>query len=428
LLAVGWLAEVAGVPASIWGPGFLLVMLIAVPVSIAIAILRHDLYDLDRLVGSSVTWIATSVVSALIFAGATYAVGTVIGADSRVSVPTAAFVTALVLLPLHRIVHGRVDRLIDRERAVMFGEVDRFVTWVRDGEVEPEAVEALLRTVLRDDGLRLLLCAPGEDQYVDMQGRPATPASPTVVALHSNQTHVGVLTLSSAGRRARRQAAAVAVRARLPIEMARLRLELRGAVAEVTASRARLLVASTTERRRLERDLHDGAQQQIVAVGMRLRSIQRTVERDHRMSAELDAAVDALESTVKELCQLAHGVRPARLNDGLAAGIHDLVATSPIPVEVSVPDLDLPEQTITTIYFVVSEAVTNVWKHARASRLRIVVTDQEGSVAVEVCDDGVGGADPGFGITSIRDRVAALGGQVQLISPAGGGTTVLVTV
>jgi signal transduction histidine kinase len=232
---------------------------------------------------------------------------------------------------------------------------------------------------------------------------------------------------ASSARRLRR-ARELAVEARLPIEVSRLRLELRGALDDVRASRARLAEAGERERKRLERDLHDGAQQQILAVGMQLRSVQRHLDPSGAEHRELDAAVAGLEATVAELRRLAHGVRPARLDNGLAAALRDLVRHSPVPVELDVADVEVPDLVATTVYFVVAEALANVHKHGAAGRVRLSLANSGGTVRACVRDDGVGGAGEGFGLTSLRDRVASAGGELWLSSPAGAGTEVRVEV
>ena len=213
--------------------------------------------------------------------------------------------------------------------------------------------------------------------------------------------------------------------ARLPIEVSRLRLELRGALDDARASRTRLAVAGERERHRLERDLHDGAQQRLVAVGMQLRTVQPGLNGEAH--AELDRAVDMLEETVKELRRLAHGVRPARLDDGLATALRSLTHDSAVPVELSMSDAvtaDISDLAASTIYFVVAEALANTHKHARADRVYLSV-EQAGHV-LRACirDDGIGGAVDGFGLLSLRDRVAAAGGTLTITSPPGSGTEI----
>ncbi|MBX5442641.1 MAG: hypothetical protein IRZ32_14080 [Solirubrobacteraceae bacterium] len=185
--------------------------------------------------------------------------------------------------------------------------------------------------------------------------------------------------------RLRRRAREAAVEARLPIEVSWLRLELRDALTEVTASRTRITTATTEASRRLQRDLHDGAQQQIVAVGMRLRSLQHRFAPPPALDRELDQAVDALAATVEELRRLAHGIRPSLLDDGLPAALYALAEDSPVPVSLDIAGLadapgaarpapaDLPDLAATTAYFVVSEALANAFKHADAASVTVRV-------------------------------------------------------
>jgi signal transduction histidine kinase len=425
LLTLGWLADLSGVRADVAYAAFMAVVLIAIPLAVAVAILRHDLYDIDRLLGSSLAWLLTSLLAAGLFAATVSVIGEAVSASSRVDVTGAAFVTALVLLPLHRLLHERVAAIVDRERAFMLARVDAFVARVRDGETEPEEVVAQLRAALSDPGLDLLLRLPGTSEYVDVDGRPARPRGPHRIELRSGEVELGTLLLGRSSARRLRQARLAVSRARLPIEVIRLRVELRRALAEVSASRARLVAATTAERRRLERDLHDGAQRQIIAVGMRLRALQARVDSDAAAYEELDAAVAELEGTVSELRRLAHGVRPSQLEDGLAAALRTFVASSPIPVELSVADVELSDVRATTAYFVVAEGLTNALKHASATRFEARVAEDDGRVVVEVRDDGVGGAAPAFGLTSLGDRVAAAGGTLSVTSPPGGGTALV---
>ena len=431
LLAASWVALAAGVAGDDAFAGFLVVLLVLIPAAVTISILRHDLFDVDRLLGEGLAWFLTTVVSAGIFAAAVATSGELFGRDTPVGITGAAFVTALCLLPLHRVLVGVVGRFVDRDRHVVLARVRQFVAAVRDGSAEPEDVETLLRGLLDDPGLRVLLRRPGapEAAFVDIDGTPAPvdPAAPQV-ALRTGDAPVGVLVLGNGSARRLRRAREVAVEARLPIEVSRLRLELRGALDDVRASRARLAEAGEEERRRLERDLHDGAQQQILAIGMQLRSVQRRLGTSDPVREELDHAVAALEATVGELRRLAHGVRPARLDNGLAPALRDLVRHSAVPVDLDVADVDVPDLAATTVYFVVAEALANVHKHGDARHVQLTLTNGNGTVRACVRDDGVGGATDGFGLTSLRDRVASAGGELWVSSPAGAGTEVRVEV
>lgn len=431
LLAGGWIAQGLGAPVGVAYAGFMVAMLVAVPAAIAVAVLRYDLFDVDRLLGSSLAWLLTSLVSAAIFAGVVYGAARFVGANSRLGLTGAAFVTAVCLQPMHRVLSNGVGRLVDRERTVMVSRVHEFVQRVRDGRAEPEGAEDLMRSVLGDPSLRLLVRLPGRPagEYADLAGEPASPAPDlTRIPLLTGGSEVGVILLGAASARRVRRARDVAVLARLPIEVSRLRLELRGALEDARSSRARLALSTAAERQRLARDLHDGAQQQIIAVGMRLRSVQRQVDPALAAHADLEAAVAALSDTVADLRRLAHGVRPSRLDDGLAAALKALVADSPVPVDIAVDDIDTSEVVATTAYFVVAEALTNALKHAHATAIHVAVTQHEHTLNIEVCDDGRGGARAGFGLTSARDRVASVGGNLSLRSPPGAGTRLSVTI
>lgn len=428
LLPAGWGAEALGAPVEVAYTGFLLAMLVLVPAAVTVAIVRHDLFDVDRLLGASLAWLLSTVSAAGVFAAIVLLTGELVG--ERIGVTGAAFVTALCLLPLHRRLQELVGRVADPDRTVRLAEVRRFVERVRDGQAEPEEVQQVLRRALDDPAARLLLHAPGQHGgHVDLGGGPAEPdPGAPQVPLRTSDAEVGVLVLGAGSARRLRRAREAALAARLPIEVSRLRLALRGALADVHASRLRLVAAGAEERRRLERDLHDGAQQQIVAVAMRLQAVQRRLGRNSEGYGELAAAVQLLEGTLTELRRLAHGLRPSRLDDGLGSALAHLARDGSVPVDLAVePAVDaapLPDLVATTAYFVVVEAVANALKHAAAAQVRVAVGLQSDSLVVTVTDDGIGGARDGFGLTSLRDRVASAGGRVEVASPVGGGTTV----
>ncbi|MFI7589364.1 sensor histidine kinase [Spongisporangium articulatum] len=426
LLAAGWVAQAAGASVTASYSGFLIAMLVVFPASVAIAILRHDLLDIDRLISESAAWVATSVVAAGAFAGVVLLLAQVDVAapGSPLGQAAAAFVAALLLLPVHRWAHGVAGRLFDRERTVVAARLAAFVRAVRDGSAAPESVQDVLRSTLDDPDLLVLLRLPGDGGYVTPAGVAAdAPPGHSVVPLTAQGADVGLLVLSRPSARRLRVAQAAVVQVRLPVEVSRLQLGLRDALAEAQAGRARLVEAVSQERRRLERDLHDGAQQQVVAAGMRLRMLQRRHALPAAASAEIDSTVTALEDVVAELRRLAHGVRPRRLDDGLEPALRDLVSTSPIPVTLAVSDVRIGEALATTAYFVVAESLANTLKHAGASAAQVSVALAPGLV-VRVVDDGCGGAEPRFGLTTMRDRVTALGGRLSVTSPAGGGTVV----
>lgn len=419
LLVAGWVAEGFGAPLALAYTPHIVAIVVLVPAAVGAAILRHDLFDVDRILGDTVSALVTAFASAALFGAVVLITSRAVGATGEVTTVTAAFVTALLLLPAHRWISSVVGRVVDHDRHVAVAGVERFAADVRAGRREPEEVEAVLRTAQRDQGLTLALVRV-DGAWVDPQG--VQVPEPDGVTVVSGGNQIARIHLDHDTARARRRVADLATAAWVPIEVSRLRLGLRGAVAEAQASRSRLVEAVAEERVRLERDLHDGAQQQIVATGMRLRRLQRDL--DPVRAAEVDTVVADLEETVRELRRLAHGVRPARLDDGLGPALEAVRAASPVPVDLVVGELPAVDETRTvTAYLVVSEAVANALKHAGARRIDVEVGSSGDRIAVEVRDDGVGGA-PVDGPASLRDRVASVGGQLSVESVAGRGTTV----
>ena len=219
------------------------------------------------------------------------------------------------------------------------------------------------------------------------------------------------------------------IRTALTAENEQLNEQLRAKLVELRASRMRIVEAGYEERRRVERDLHDGAQQRLVALTMSLRLVRGRMETDPRGAAVLlDEAMEELGEATRELRELARGIHPAVLSDrGLEAAVSGLADRSPVPVEiVETPSRRLPAPIESASYFVVAEALTNVARYAQAESVQVRMAQSDGLVEVEIRDDGAGGADPasGTGLRGLADRVAALDGELTVASPAGGGTTI----
>jgi signal transduction histidine kinase len=219
----------------------------------------------------------------------------------------------------------------------------------------------------------------------------------------------------------------VAAAAGLAVENERLHAKLRARVEELRTSRARIVEAGTQERRRLERNLHDGAQQRLVALSLTMRLAQGKVHKDPARADELlGAAQEELKLALAELRELARGIHPAILSDrGLGAALEALAGRAPIAVHLAdLPADPLPEAIEAAAYFMVAEALTNVVKYAHATQATVRVSRYNGRAVVEVADDGIGGADPGrgSGLRGLADRVSALDGSMELDSPAGAGT------
>jgi signal transduction histidine kinase len=199
---------------------------------------------------------------------------------------------------------------------------------------------------------------------------------------------------------------------------------------KLAASRARIVEAGNSERRRLERNLHDGAQQRLVSLALVLRRVEAKLSDDPASAKRLLAgARDELALALDDLRALAHGIHPGILRDqGLGAALEALAARAPLPVEVrALPKTRFPEPVEVAAYYLVAEAVTNAAKHARASRVTVRATMTDGRALIEVRDDGIGGAriGSGSGLRGLADRVEALGGRLDLSSPPESGTTLM---
>jgi signal transduction histidine kinase len=201
---------------------------------------------------------------------------------------------------------------------------------------------------------------------------------------------------------------------------------------EVAASRARLMAATDHERQRVVRDLHDGAQQRLVHTIVTLKMAQAVLqnEEDSELSALVTEALDNAEQATVELRELTHGILPTVLTKGgLGPGVEALASRTPVPVEIGVSVGRLPTAVEATAYFVIAEALTNVAKHAHAAHAEVMAGIEDGMLAVQVRDDGVGGARrDGSGLVGLADRVAALDGRLRIESPADGGTLVAATI
>jgi signal transduction histidine kinase len=307
----------------------------------------------------------------------------------------------------------------------------------REGADRGLWAESLARA-LRDDSVRVYWWEEDRGRYVDAAGQPMDSAdaglghssilpvaSPTGLPIALIR-HDRVLTDNM------RLLDGVSSALRLSVDNGRLRSDLERTLDQVRQSRQRIVEAGDEARRRIERDLHDGAQQQLVSLGMRLRLAANTARADgeDRLAEELEDAIATLNQGLKELRELAHGIHPSLLSQGgLALAVPELAGRCPVPVEVDVQaDGRLPELIESTAYFAIAESLANIAKHSQATRAWIRAHVEDDRVVIEVRDNGVGGAslDAGSGVLGIADRIEADGGELELVSPPGSGTTVTV--
>jgi signal transduction histidine kinase len=200
---------------------------------------------------------------------------------------------------------------------------------------------------------------------------------------------------------------------------------------QLTASRARIVAAADDARRRIERDLHDGTQQRLVSLALALRLAQSTVpEQLPELQTQIGRIADELTAANEELCELARGIHPAILSErGLGPALRTLARRAPIPVEFDIRIKTRPADPIeVAAYYLVSEALTNTTKYARASHAHVAIEERDARLHLSIRDDGIGGADPegGSGLIGLRDRVQALGGSIEVNSRPGEGTTIVV--
>ncbi len=390
-----------------------------VPIAAGLAVLRFRLYDVERIVAATLTW---GLLSALVVA--TYAFVVWLGARAVTSGPVSPALAATVgalaaaglAFPLRRALQDQVDRRFDRRAH----DARRVIGAALAAEHAGIDVEAVLREALHDPALTVAF--PGPDGgWVRADGSPAAGDGHVDVDRHGRVVaRIGFDAGQNDPEAVRRAAAPAAAE----LDNARLRAELAQQVGEIAASRARLATAQRRERRRIERDLHDGAQQSLLALAFELQSAQVNGDPE-RMRHALTHGADAARAAVRELRDLANGLHPAALADGgLSAALDDLARHSPVPLQIRADQGRLDAGLEFTAWSVIGEAVVNAQKHAAARGIEVDVHRHNGDLRLRVHDDGRGGANPdGPGLRGLRDRVEAARGRLT-VSTGVEGTTI----
>jgi signal transduction histidine kinase len=338
--------------------------------------------------------------------------------------PDVAFQLALAAMPvafLVGVLRTRLARAAVADLVVELGD-----------QVAPGQLRAALARALRDPSLTVAYWLVDGQRYVDADGCPVALPDGTdraVTEVRREGSRVAALVYDPALADEPELVASVGAAAGLALENARLQAELRARLEELRASRARIVEATQTERRRIERDLHDGAQQRLVSIAMTLGLADSRLDRDTSTArALLGEARTSLSDALRELRELAQGIHPGILSErGLRAALEELAYGARLPLELDIGlSQRLPERVEAAAYYVVAEALTNIAKYARASAVSIRVRCACDQALVEIADDGIGGADGtrGTGLRGLSDRVEALGGTLRVESPAGGGTVI----
>ena len=405
------------------------IALTAIPVAIAVAVMRYRLYEIDRLINRTLVYVTLTAALATTFAAISLTLGVAIGSGSTLATAAATLVVVLLFRPLRSRVQVLVDRRFDRARYEGLRKIERFLEALRAGRAAPEATGEVMADAIGDPGLELFFWLPAEEVHVDASGH-VVDELPTTGGAHTPVRRGGLQLATVVHARALAERPdlleSVIEAAGLAIEIARLRVEVRRRLAEVEESRARIVTAGYEERRRLERDLHDGAQQRLVSIGLALRHVQGRLPAPSPEAAELNATVAEVADAIEELRELARGVRPAGLDDGLCPALRELASRSPLQTKLEATEERFEDKLETAAYFVASEALANAAKHAHASHVTLTTARQNGHLVICIRDDGVGGAIPAqrSGLTGMTDRAAALGGSLRVESPAGHGTVV----
>ena len=292
----------------------------------------------------------------------------------------------------------------------------------------PADLRDALAHALRDPSLTLAYWLPEFGSYADLDGRPVDLASQdgTTTLIDRGGAHVGALLHDPALKDEPELLEAVTAAAGLAIDKGRLHAELRARLQELRGSRVRVIEAGQKERQRLERDLHDGAQQRLIALSLELSRLEGRLEGDPDTSAGLDQARREISISLDELRAVARGIHPAVVSGhGLQVALEQLAARAPVPVRLNVAvEGRIPEHLEVAAFYLVSESLTNIGKHAEATAATVDVGRVNGQLVVEIADDGVGGADTerGSGLRGLADRVEALEGRLRVWSPSGRGT------
>lgn len=422
--------------AEVVGSGLWVAAIASLPIAISVALLRPAVVDVDRVLRKSLVYGVLWTLIVLIYVGAAAGLGVAAGQRFPVGV---AIVLAVIAAVLFQPARQRLERLADRW---VFGtRTDPTQLISRLGETLEETFDLdtllprMVSTLEEGLGLRWARVRLEPSQPIDGSG----PELTVPIVLHGERLGVVECGPKTSGAFTAEDEAVVASLARqaaLAVRNVRLTAALGRQAEELAASRVRLVHAQEAERRRIERDIHDGAQQDLIALIGMAGQVRGRLERDpHAGVAALGDLQAGLRRVITDLRELAHGIHPSLLSDrGLLAAVEALAARSAVPVAVladpSLREARFAEAIEGAGYFTIAESLTNIHKHAAASEAEVRLARANGSLRLEVRDDGIG-FDPatatGDGLRNLAERVSALGGRLDVVSASGNGTTIAAT-
>jgi signal transduction histidine kinase len=412
----------------------LVICLISIPVAIGIAILKYRLYDIDVVIKKTVVYAILGAFITVVYVAIVVGIGTLVGTGGNVFLSAvAAAAVSVAFQPARRRAQHVADRLVYGERATPYEVLSGFSERLAETYSVEDVLPRMARVLADGVGAKVTIVLGTESSPTTVAAWPADPAAPgsdrrSFAVRHQGQ-HLGAIEVETAPAQAldptrEKLVADVAAQAGLVLRNAALIEDLR-------ASRQRLVTAQDQERRRIERNIHDGAQQQLVALAVKLKLADALVgkdeERTHAMLADLQTETN---QALEDLRDLARGIYPPLLADkGLGAALESQARKSAVPVSVETDGIGrYPQEAEAAVYFSCLEALQNVAKYAEASRANVRLAQTDGMLAFEVTDDGRGfdpaAASRGTGLQGIADRLAALGGAVDVVSSPGAGTTI----
>jgi len=393
-----------------------------IPISTALAIEQYHLYDVERLVSRGLSWLLLSAILVGCYVVVVIFVGESLGntaGDSELPVIVATLATVSILGPTRRTLQDGLDRRFNRRR---FDALAMIRSYLQE-RTPSRTIEQGVRDAVGDETLSVAYWIDERERWVNAGGGPVTPdASAIFLQRHTVPVYAIGFDPECVDRNTLE---AVAVEALAELENARLRAAITLQLVEVQESRARIAAAQLAERHMIERNLHDGAQQRLLALALHLRAADIS-QNPGRLRSAVTSAVDELQIAVQELRALANGLLPAVLHDGgLAGALDDLAARSPVPIYLRTTPERFSTSVEETAWFITCEAVANAVKHAAPTAVSINAEQLHRHLRLVIEDDGIGGADAtGNGLRGIADRAEAVGGRLTVHERPGRGTVV----